>query len=176
MARKTATVIIEGDPEKNRDANKMFVITEMSATAADWWATRVFLAIGRTGVDISEELLRSGIAGVATMGFKAIFSLPPHEVKPLLDEITDCVQVVPDPARPKVARSLILSGIGPDIEEVSTFQTLRMEWWKLHTGFSIPGLLSRLISGLGTLASFVTRTLAEPSAPSSAAESPPLQN
>lgn len=131
MARHMKTVIVTDD---GRDKGKRYIITEKSASDAEWWADRVILAIGRTGVDIG-EIEGLGMQGLAILGFKALFKIGPMDLKPLLDEMFDCVTFEPSPG---VVRGLIED----DIEEVATRLMLRAEIFTLHTGFSIPGMPS----------------------------------
>jgi hypothetical protein len=134
MARKTKTIIIEAE---GRDAGKMFVLNEMSATQAEKWAARVLLAIAKSGVDVPDDIASSGLAGVAAFGIKAIGGMSFVDAEPLLDEMFSMVSFVPDPARPTIKRGY--GGVGPliddDIEEVSTRLMLRKELFFLHTSF-----------------------------------------
>ena len=134
MARKTITITISGDAAKNRDLGKQFEATEMPALQAEKWATRAFLAIAKGGISIPEDVMKSGLAGIATLGLKALSGLAYEDAEPLLAEMLACVQIIPDPGTPNVKRK-IFDG---DIEEVSTLLTLRREVFALHTGFFTP--------------------------------------
>ena len=72
-----------------------------------------------------------GMAGMAEVGIKALSGLKWEVAEPLLAEMWQCVQIMPDPSKPHVVRNLIEE----DIEEISTRVKLRAEVWKLHTGF-----------------------------------------
>lgn len=148
MARKTQTVVIESaEPDdKNRDKGKTFLITEMAASKAERWATRALLALGQSGVDIPEDIGAAGLAGVAAIGIKAISGLPWELAEPLLDEMFQCVQFVPDASKPMVVRPLVED----DIEEVSTRLRLREEVISLHINFSIGAWISKLRTALTT--------------------------
>lgn len=119
--------------DAGRDKGKEYEITEMSADAAEWWATRALLAIGKSGIDIG-EMENLGMQGVAILGIKSFFKLDPATIKPLLDEMWTCVQ------RKEAAVTRPLAD--GDVEEVRTRVTLRAEIFTLHTGFSMPGSLS----------------------------------
>lgn len=135
MARRTKIVTIDA---AGRDHGKVFALTELPASQAERWAIRALLALGRSGVDVPPNIASAGMAGIAAMGIRALFGLQFYEAEPLLDEMFSCVQIAPDPKKPKVIRALIED----DIEEVSTRAFLRSEVFELHTGFSLAGLLS----------------------------------
>lgn len=131
MPRKIKYVTIdEGTPETNRDYGKRFKLVEMAAGPAEKWATRAFLALARSGVDIPEDIATAGWAGIAVTSLKMIAGIHFAEAEPLMDEMFACVQFCPDPARPEFARP------GPvmenEIEEVGTRLKLRWEVVHLH--------------------------------------------
>jgi hypothetical protein len=107
----------------------------MPAGQVERWAFRVFLALNKSGVDIPEEIVESGLAGLASYGLKAISGLRFEDAEPLLEEMMTCIQIRPDPKQPDVLRSLWEE----DIEEVATRLRLRSEVFKLHVSFSEPG-------------------------------------
>ncbi|HKT54279.1 MAG TPA: hypothetical protein VJP88_07490 [Caulobacteraceae bacterium] len=130
--RKSTIVTIEAqDGRENRDAGKRFKLTEMDAEAAEWWAVRALGAIQRAGFDMPQDVVESGMIGMAAVGLRSFMGAPIGEIKPLLDEMMGCVQIIM-PAAPD-GRALLPN----DIEEVSTRVRLRDEVFKLHTGFSI---------------------------------------
>lgn len=147
MARKTSTYVVPAPAtgEGNRDQGKVFLLTEMPARKAEKWATRALNLMARSGVDLPPDILRSGMASMFVVGVKALTSIDYEGAEPLLDEMMDCVALIPDPAKPGVTRPVHLD---TDIEEVSTYLALRGEVFELHTGFSVAGILS----SLGTLA------------------------
>ena len=129
MARKTLQYTVQ---DEGRDKGKVFVITEMSASQAESWASRAILALMAGGVELPEGFDRFGMAGIAELGIKALARLKWEDAQPLLDEMWACVQILPNPAKPNIIRALIEE----DIEEVATRVKLRMEIWSLHVGFS----------------------------------------
>lgn len=143
MARKTATVTIDAT---GRDLGKTFVLTEMSASAAERWAMRALLALGQSGVDIPEDIGRAGLAGVAALGIRAFAGLPWDLAEPLIFEMFQCITFMPDPSRPVVIRQLIED----DIEEVATRLRLREEVISLHLNFSIAAWISKLRQAIAT--------------------------
>jgi hypothetical protein len=126
--RKTSTLTIDAE---GRDKGKTFVLTEMSAADAERWALRAFFALMNTGVEIPADIAESGMAGIASMGLQAIGKLPYEAAEPLLADMWDCVQIMPDPAKKNVVRDLIEQ----DIEEVATRLEIRKAVFDLHTGF-----------------------------------------
>lgn len=149
--RKTATweVATEG-----RDKGKMFLITEMSAAKAEEWAIRALLALGASNVEVPDGAFELGMEALSVIGLKKLFALRPEVVKPLLDELMECVQVQPDRKRPEVKRALIEQ----DIEEVRTLLTLKWEVLKLHVDFSLAESLSGSLAGKLPAKQHPTRT------------------
>lgn len=128
MARKTTNYTVT---DENRDQGKVFVLTELPAARAESWAMRAILALMEGGVELPVGFERMGMAGIAELGIRALSHLRWEVAEPLLAEMWDCVQIMPDPAKPHVVRPLIES----DIEEVMTRIKIRAEVWKLHTDF-----------------------------------------
>ena len=128
MARSTVNYTVT---DEGRDRGKVFVITEMSSAKAERWAMRALLALMNGNVDMPEGFQRTGLAGMAEMGLKALSHLKFDVAEPLLNEMFECVQIMPDPTKPQLVRALI----DQDIEEIQTRLKLRVEVWKLHTGF-----------------------------------------
>lgn len=134
MARKTKTIVIES---AGRDVGKMFYITELPASQAEAWATRALFMMMNCGVEIPEDLLSAGLAGIAAIGIKSLSKVPYELARPLFDEMMECIAIVPDPKQPAVKRGY--GGVGPmiedDIEEVGTRLQLRKEVLSLHLDF-----------------------------------------
>lgn len=130
MARKTKIVTVTAD---GRDRGKQFLITEMPASQAEKWAFRAFFALGRAGIQVPDEMAGLGMAAIAVVGIRALAMLRFEDAEPLMDEMMNCVQAMPDPARPQIVRPLIED----DVEEPATRLFLRSEVLELHTGFSI---------------------------------------
>lgn len=143
MARKTRTVVI--DDKTSRDCGKRYYIEEFPARRAEKWATKALLAMTNAGVDVPPEVVRMGAAAVLAVGMRALLTMGFMEAEPLLDEMMQCVQFVPDPAKP----DLTLPLDDYNVEEVATLVKLREEVIDIHTGFSIAAFLSNL----GTAAS-----------------------
>ena len=151
MARKTLTVTIDAE---GRDQGKAFFIREMSASQAELWAAKAFLALARSGVEVPEGVTESGLAGIATFGFRALAGMTFGDARVLMDEMFACVQIIPNPAQPKVIRDLIED----DIEEVATRLRLRKEVFGLHVDFSLAGALQKSASASAPAADHVPST------------------
>lgn len=124
MARKQASFVAQ----TGRDQGKEFLITEMSATQAENWAIKVVLAIGNAGIEIPDNLVSQGMAGLVAVGYINLLKIPFDAAKPLLDEMMGCVQFIPSP---NIKRLLIED----DIEEISTRLALKKAIWNLHMDF-----------------------------------------
>jgi hypothetical protein len=142
MARKELKVTIDAE---GRDHGKIFLIKEMSASDIEDWGVRVLLGLAKSGVEIPDDVASAGIAGVAQMGLKALGGMEMSHLRPLLEEMMGCIEILPDPSNHKLVRSLVED----DIEEFKTRLTLRAQWFSLHTGFSMPGVNSNSISATG---------------------------
>ena len=126
MARKELDYTVETD---GRDKGKVFHLVEFPAARAERWAFRAFLAMGRSGVDVPENVMSLGFVGAAKMLAGAICKLPYADAESLMDEMMECVTIKPSP---KITRALVED----DIEEILTRVLLRIEVIKLHAGFS----------------------------------------
>lgn len=127
MARKHKEVKIV-----DRGTTKVFLITEMSAVRAEKWATKFFFAAANAGVQIPKETAEMGILGVLKLGLEGIKGIPYEKAEPLLEEMMTCVQIIPDPAHPELARGLVEE----DIEDMTTLFKLKKEVFALHMDFS----------------------------------------
>lgn len=172
MGRKTKRLTIEAE---GRDKGKTFLLTEMPAHQAEAWAIRAMGAMVRAGLDLTPDVLESGMVGMAVLGMRALMAAPYADTAPLLAEVMACVKVIM-PAIPE-GRPLVEDGNGDDIEEVATYLTLRDEVLELHVGFSLAATLTRAAAMiLGDQASTDTPTPDQDSAPSSLPDSPPSTN
>ena len=128
--RKTKTYTVDSD---DRDKGKVFLITEMPATKAEDWAIRVMLALGSANVDIPDGALQLGMASLAEIGLKKLFAMATDQIRPLLAELMECVEFIPNPQKPKV--KLGYPQFESQVEEVMTLLTLKWETLKLHIDF-----------------------------------------
>lgn len=128
MARKTVVYTVA---DTGRDHDKAFLLTEMPASKAEKWAARAMFAMASNGIEIPDDVMNAGFAGLATFGVSLMGKLPFDVADVLLDEMFACVVRVPNIDKPNVTRALIED----DIEEVLTRVKLRMELFKLHADF-----------------------------------------
>jgi hypothetical protein len=130
MARKVTSLTVASE---GRDKGKLFSITEMPASQAEEWALRALFLAMQSGVEIPDELASAGLAGLATIGIKALAKIPFDLAKPLFDQLMACVQIVPDRTNQQFTRGLIED----DIEEITTRLQLRKAALMLHIDFFI---------------------------------------
>lgn len=131
MARRTKVVVI--DDADSRDVGKSFLVTEMDAESAEWWAFRVLQALLGSDAQID---FSAPLAQMARQGLGALAKLPPDHARPLLEEMMSCVRMqLPDG---KNSRDLLAN----DIEEVTTRIKLRSAILELHTSFFAVGAAS----------------------------------
>lgn len=165
--------VVDWVATSGRDKDKTFRLTELSAAQIEWWAYRFFLALAKAGVEVPEDIKSLGMQGVAALGIRAIAQLDPMNAKPLLDEMMTCVKVVPDREKnSEFSRPLNEN----DVEEVATLVELRLEVFTLHTNFSLPDWLSKLMSAETQPGSQTTGTSPEPSERSSRPERRPSRS
>jgi hypothetical protein len=144
--RKTAIVTIDAE---GRDYGKVFLLREMPASRAEKWATKAFLALAKSGVEIPDDIAKMGLAGIAAIGLKSLAGVSFADAEPLMDEMFACVTIIPDPSKTDVANQTPIhrSLVEDDIEEIATRLTLRKELFALHVNFSLPAAPSSSISG-----------------------------
>ncbi len=136
MARRTTELHI--DDKDSRDHGKTYVVKEMDAEAAEWWAFRVLQVIlrGDNGDDLKLIDFKAPLAEFAPialkMGLTAISRLPAEDAKPILADMMSCVSV----KLPDGSTRALMAG---DVEEVLTRVMLRKEMLSIHTGFFSEG-------------------------------------
>lgn len=113
---------------QGRDHGKSYLITEMDAFKAEWWAIKLALALGKAGMELPEGV--QGMAAIAMAGMASLMKIDPVDAKPLLDEMLACASYQHAPNHP----TLPLQSPGV-VEEPGTLLTLRKEIFLLHTGF-----------------------------------------
>lgn len=137
---------------KGRDHGKHFLITEMLASKGETWAYRALLALMSSGAQLPDDFASTGMAGLVQVGAKGLMSLPWFSAEPLLKEMMECVQIVPDYPKFNTPRALMDDPSAPgggdlDIEEIPTRAMLRGEIFKLHADFleaALPSLLEKV--------------------------------
>jgi hypothetical protein len=124
---------------KGRDLGKRFLITEMPAAKGEAWAYRALLALIGNNAQLPDGFEKTGMAGLAQIGFRGLMGLPWFTVQPLLDELMECIQIITEP-KTNFARAL--QDDANDIEEIATRMVLKWEVFKLHVDFSEAGVQS----------------------------------
>ncbi|WP_027815225.1 hypothetical protein [Paraburkholderia bannensis] len=123
--RKTISYLVT---DEGRDKGKRFLITEMSAARAEEWAARALFSVMSCGINVPDNILKAGFAGIAAIGIKSMTKVPFELAKPLFDEMMTCVQYEFEAGRDGGARALM----DDDIEEVATRLKLRKAVLQLH--------------------------------------------
>jgi hypothetical protein len=126
MALKTKQITIEN----GRDKGRVFLITEMSAAHADNWAMRALIALANGGVDLGDLSPQQGMMGMVRVALDALGRLKADDAIPLLNELLDCVQIIPEGGQPRP-----LNMDFNDVEDFTTLWRLRKEVFALHTDF-----------------------------------------
>lgn len=126
MALKTKQITIE----HGRDKGRVFLITEMPAAHADNWAMRALIALANGGVDLGGLSPQQGMMGMVRVALDALGRLKADDAIPLLNELLDCVQIIPEGGRPRP-----LNMDFNDVEDFTTLWRLRKEVFALHTDF-----------------------------------------
>lgn len=146
MGRRTKVYQVDTE---GRDKGKRFLITEMPASQAESWAYRVILALMSTNAEMPENFEQTGMAGLAQLGLRGMAGLPWSVADPLLKEMFQCVEILPDVKQPMFSRPLEPAGGDGDydIEEIATRIALRGEIFKLHVDFSTAAVQSLIGKG-----------------------------
>lgn len=126
MTLKTKQITIEN----GRDKGRVFLITEMAAAHADNWAMRALIALANGGVDLGSLRPQQGMMGMVKATLDALGKVKPEDAIPLLNELLDCVQIIPEGGKPRQ-----LNMDFNDVEDFTTLWRLRKEVFALHTDF-----------------------------------------
>ncbi|MFT9441034.1 MAG: hypothetical protein ABF593_04645 [Acetobacter papayae] len=145
MALKQITVTC---PHEGDDKGKQFVITRMSAVEADKWGRHCFQAGAASGAAIPGMDPGAGLAGLAAAGIGIFAAMEPSRMDELIDQLLQCVQMIPDPGNPAILLNWQMAQT--QIEEIPTIGWLQVEAFKLHVDF---------FKGVGQLFSLLTLML-----------------
>lgn len=126
---KTKEVVIKS----GRDADKRFLVTEMPLLKADKWAQRALFALASGGVDAGTLDLSGGMLEMAKFAFAAIGNIDPQVGGDLLDELLECVQIIPSGGNPRDF------DVETEIQDLKTLYLLRKEALFLHIDFLTQG-------------------------------------
>lgn len=137
MARREKTIKIAA---QNRDFGKVYEIHELPVMVVEEWVTKAFLAMLHGGAQIPDEIVKLGLAGLASMKIEDILlamssGVNYADVKELMDQMLTAITYKPSP---DVSRFYKPGVDDMDIEELSTLITLRREVVTIHTDFFTP--------------------------------------
>lgn len=142
MALESKEITIQSGGDKG----KTFVVEQMPLMRGDKWSNRVKLALLRGGVDVKALGFEKGkftglidIAGVLNVALKALGGLDDDEAQLLLDEVTKGAKLkLPDGGfRPVIFPTDEKNS--PDITDIDTLWTIRIESIKVNTNFLMAG-------------------------------------
>ena len=131
MARKVETLTIT---EEGRDKGKVFILTEMAATAGERWATEALFLLSKAGLELPADAAESGMSGLASAPLGGLPSLRALQ-DPALDAWRECVKYQHDPRH--LPQNVLWDHAACQIEEIATVNMLRMKVLELHLGFFI---------------------------------------
>lgn len=120
---------IEWVPTSGGDAGKVFVITRMSAFAADKWACRVMRALTRAGAKVPDSVLANGMLGMTGAAVNIFAEMTDADCEEAFDGLMKCCKI-------KRAADMMPEPIlDLDITDARTIPDLRVEAFKLHLDF-----------------------------------------
>ena len=141
MAIKTKEIkLIDGTDDQGKPIETTFIVTQMSAVAADEWNDRAALILGKAS---AEELFNSfKVDGDAERGkalVASIFNIDYEKAKPLFDQLLECCEIKVGDTRFPVLSNLDM------INSPVTLKRLKIESFKfVYSFFSGGGLLNSL--------------------------------
>lgn len=148
MARQTKLIVIDAP---GRDNGKTYLLHEMPVRQSEWWGLRFMTALCASNIDMPQEYLGAGLAGIAALGVRFVLgTIGRPEMKELHDEMFEsCVSFIPDPSRPLEpafmrGKNGKVAMIDDDVEEQQTLRKLREEVLRLHLDFFPPAVRSIL--------------------------------
>ena len=121
--------------EHGEDSGKNFCITKMPVMKAEKWAAKALLAIMHGNPEIPEEMASMGIIGLFQVGLNGLMKCKWEDVEPLMDEMLEYVEIIPDISKPQVKRRLFEG----DIQDVRTILGIRKAIWEFNTSFLSEG-------------------------------------
>lgn len=134
MARRNEYFTVD---KECRDFGKTFCITEMTAFDAESFAIRAGLALLKSNPSLPPNVIERitdktiTFEDIASLGLGLFSGVDYHDLKPLLDDLLECVQIIVD------KKSMIMRHLeDEDIEELSTIIELRKRVLGLHINFS----------------------------------------
>lgn len=137
MTRRTAQITIT---REGRDKGAIVCLEEPPVGPETEWLMRAGMLLARSGVDVPADILHHGVTGFVALGVGTIMTglgkAPWAEVKPLLDELLQCVTGF----QPPTGREIVTGGwtlYMLQIQEPATIMQIYEEVLSLMVGFSV---------------------------------------
>jgi hypothetical protein len=129
MGRKTERVVID---TPGRDLGRVFVITEMDSWNALILTSKIAHALSVSGINVPE--IAKSPEGLAEAGIRLMTYIAPAVAVPIMEELRECVAVLPPRAKPGSPAQPLIPENQP--HEIRTWFTLLTKLYYLHLGFS----------------------------------------
>ena len=147
MARNEITYTVKTDDTENRDKGKVYLITEWDVYKCEAWSIKVLSASITAGVEVMGAALKFPTEAMSIIGAEQIIGIiariPPAISIPLINELIEGVQLVPDISRPQLARKLLID----DIQEGSTLAAIKAEVIRANMAF-FKGVIGLILKAL----------------------------
>ncbi|QCE34677.1 hypothetical protein FAI40_04550 [Acetobacteraceae bacterium] len=118
--------------EEGADKGKLFVITRMSAFAADEWARDIVRGLAAAGNKLLTSSIDLGVGSLANVSFALFGAMHKEDVDRALLLLRECCQIRRDARNPLVEPTKILE---VDIEDPQTIKNLYVKAFELHVDF-----------------------------------------
>lgn len=129
MGRKSEKVVID---TPGRDLGRVFVINEMDSWSALILTAKIAHALSASGINVPE--VAKSPEGLAEGGIRLMTYIAPAVAEPILQELRECITVMPPKARPGAIAQPLIAENQP--HEIRTWFTLLTKLYYLHLGFS----------------------------------------
>ncbi len=129
MGRNSERVVIDAP---GRDLGRVFILTEMDSWAALMITAKIAHALSLSGINVPE--VAKSPEGLAEGGIRLMSYIAPAVAEPILNELRDCIGVMP----PKAKAGAVPQPLIPENQphEIKTWFTLLTKLYYLHLGFS----------------------------------------
>lgn len=129
MGRKTERVTIDAP---GRDLGRVFILTELDSWSALILTAKIAHALTISGINVPE--IAKNPEGLAEGGIRLMTYIAPSVAEPILNELRECVTVLPPRAKPGSLAQPLIPENQP--HEIRTWFTLLTKLYYLHLGFS----------------------------------------
>lgn len=120
---------IEWTPADGEDMGKVFIITRMSAFAADKWACHVVRSLVRAGAKVPDSALEGGMISLTGSAVQIFGEMSDDDCDKAFEGLMACCQIKRSP------NAMPSKIIDADIQDARTIFNLRVEAFKLHVDF-----------------------------------------